>query len=929
MEPIAGALVGRDAELAALSIVVADRGSLPAAIVIEGEPGAGKTSVWREGIADAERAGYHVLRCRPGSAEVQLSFAALGDLLEDVLDGVVAALPAPQRRALEVALLLRDDDGHAPDQRAIAAGVLGSIRVLAGERPVLIAIDDAQWLDAPSAAVLEYAARRLGDAHVALLTAWRTAVAAPADAVNRPPRRPSFEVALDRAPLRLVLGPLSLGAIGSILRSRTDLAFNRRTLQRIHETAGGNPFYAIELATAIGRGRLASAPGEPLPLTVGLQELLADRLAGFGEATRHALCVAAAVAHPTVELVSAVIEQPAEAALEPAVEAGVLRNEADRLLFSHPLLAASAFALASPQRRRRWQARLAELVEDEEARARHLALARDRPDLDVAGRLRDAARHARQRGAVSAAAELYREAIEWLPPDAENIASSWVVEAAPALRLAGEGQSARALLESAITELPGGPLRADAMLQLSALVAGDRGGSDHELTLIEAALAEAGADPGWRAAALLHREMWERHRERLAGALPFAREAVGLAERAGDHHLLARALTRTADLEVLLGLADDPLEHFARALRAGEGLRFDRPDDSAPAMLAACLIRAGRVVEARTLLLEERDRAIAEGDEAGQEILCVLLAELEWLAGRWDLALQYATDGLEVAEPAGSRAMQGALLALIALVEASRGVVDTARTRALEALAMCEDVGDLSYALYASQILGFLELTVGDPAAAHRRLTTHPADGAIEGSKRLAFVGDEVEALIRLGQVAPAASLVEQLEVRGRELKRATLTGSAARGRGLVLGSRGAFGDALVAAEQAVETFSRLGLPFERARSLLVLGEIQRRAKHRAAARETLREARSAFDALGAGLWSERARGEEARIGGRTAVEGLTETELRVAQLVARGLTNKEIAAELFVTVRAVEANLSRIYAKLDIRSRTELARRI
>ena len=345
-------------------------------------------------------------------------------------------------------------------------------------------------------------------------------------------------------------------------------------------------------------------------------------------------------------------------------------------------------------------------------------------------------------------------------------------------------------------------------------------------------------------------------------------------------------------------------------------------------MLAVCLIRAGRLDEARPYLLAERARAIAEGDEASHSWECLFLAELEWFAGRWDEAAAAAAEGLDVAQQAGLRLREGTLQSLVALVEASRGDPERARPLGQRAISILDEVDEVSYGNYARQILAFIDLTRGDAAAAHEQLGSYALD-RLEGSKRLAFIGDEIEALVLLGDVDRAADLADELARRGTELNRPTLVATAARSRALVLGARGELDAAIQAAGEAVAIHEELHLPFEHARSLLVLGGVQRRAKQRKAARDSLTAAEEAFERLGAAPWAERAVAERARVGGRTTIEGLSETELRVAQLVAEGKSNKEVAAELYVSVRAVESNLSKVYAKLGIRSRTELARRI
>ena len=925
MNATAAAVVGREAELDAIDAFLADRSALPAALVMDGPAGAGKSTLWQAAVDRAADAGFTVLACRPAGAEAHLSYAALADLLEPQLDAVLPTLPGPQRRALGVALLLVEDAG-TPDQRAISAGTLGAIRALALERPVLIAIDDAQWLDSPSAEVVAFALRRLRDAPVAAVTAWRvTSPSVPA--ANPPPNRAALERAFERPAKQIDVGPLSLGALNRLLRTRTSLEFNRRTLQRIHETSGGNPFYALELASAMARSQDTSTD-EPLPLSAGLNDLLADRLKGLGSETRDALFVAAAAAQPTIDLVEAALGAPAAKLLEPAVLANVIRIEGDAIEFVHPLLAAAAYSAATPEQRRRWHVRIAEVAPDQETRARHLAFARPEPDPEIARELAAAARHAIQRGAPGVGAELFGRALDRMPPNSEGLERAELVAEAAPVMVAGEPDRVRALLEDTIAAIEPSPLRAELLLLLADIAGDDPGGGELQVRLIDQALEEASGDIARTAWALLDREQCERGRDRLADALVIARRALEAAEASGDERLMAEAHVRTADLETVLGVGGDPIERFGRALELAERQHVDA-ENSAQSMLAVCLIRRGQVDEARPYLLPERLRAIVEGDEASEAWVCMYLTELEWLAGNWDAAATYARQGEEAAEQAGLRMRLGPLRGLVGLVEASRGEPERARALVADAVTILEDVDETAYGNYARGMLGFLELSLGNAAAAHEWLHTYGVERGIEGSKRLSFIGDEIEALVRLGQIDEAASLTDELARRGEVTQRPTLSATASRSRVLVLGARGDLDGAIAAGQEAVAAYERLRLPFELARARLVLGEIQRRAKQRKAARETFDQAIAGFEALGAHLWVDRARAEQARIGGRTTIEGLSETELRVAQLVAEGRSNKEVAATLFVSVRAVEANLSRVYAKLGIESRTELARRL
>jgi DNA-binding CsgD family transcriptional regulator len=952
-------IVGREGELDRIHAFLGRRNELPGGLVLEGEAGAGKTTLWRAGVEAAADLGYLVLSCRAASAEVQLSHGALTDLLEPHLEAVLPSLPRPQRRALEVALLLADGGGSPPDRRAIAAGALSTLRMLALDRPVLLAIDDAQWVDTPSAEVIEFALRRLGRAPVAILASRRVPSAttpAPAASAGLRPER-----ALELPPARIEVGPLSLGAMQRILVTRTPLEANRRTLQRIHETSGGNPFYALELArsvanrattaaaersdgggggSSVGRpvGDVAPTTSEPLEVGGELGDLLAGRLEGLGRESREALFIAAALTQPTIAAIARVTGRDRgaiEADLRPAIAGSIVRVDDDAVEFAHPLLAAAAYGAIDPAERRRWHARIAESADDAETRARHLAVARPGPDAAVAAQLADAARAARDRGAPTAAAELFVRALATLPrevpggvPGESRAArAELVAEAAPIMMATGQSDLARGVVEASIGELPSGPIRSDLKVLLSMLIENDEASLPAQIALVDEAIVEAQGDARRTAAALLDREQMERASDRSPDALPLARRALELAEESGDEWLLARAHVRSADLEVVLGLVDDPVARFQRALELGERVPIDA-ENSARSMLAVCLIRAGRLDEARPYLATERSRATAEGDEASFCWVSLFLSELEWFAGRWDAAHDLAVGALEVAEQAGLRMRVGGLQSIVALVEMSKGDPERARTLAQRAIAILDDVDEVAYGNYARQMLAFLELSLGNPSATIAQLDTYPT-GRLEGSKRLAFIGDQIEALVAVGNVERAANLTSELAARGTRTNRPPLIATAARCRALVLGARGDLDGAIAAARDAVAIHGDLRLPFEHARSLLVLGEVQRRAKARRAARETLTAAIDGFERLGAHLWVAKAEAERARIGGRSTIEGLSETELRVARLVAEGRSNKEVAAELFVSVRAVESNLSKVYAKLGIESRTELARRL
>ena len=434
-------VIGRSQELDALDGFLSALAGGPSGCVLDGAPGVGKTTLWLAGVEAARRRGYRVLTTRPAEAEARFAFAGLGDLLDPELEELLEALPPPQADALRVALLLERPDAAAPDERTVAVALLGSLRLLAAERPLVLAVDDLQWLDSGSALVLSFAWRRIRDEKVGLLAARRSGEPVPAALV-------------DERLVRLDVRPLSLGAVHRLLRSRIELSLPRPTLRRIYDVAAGNAFFALELGRALERVGAVPAPGEALPVPDELQELVRDRIDALPADTRTALGAAAALAHPTRPLLAAAGH--GDTALDPAFAAHVLELDGDGIRFTHPLLASAAYVDLDPESRRRLHASLAELVGDDEERARHRALATDRPDSDVAAELERAADHARRRGASSAAAELGERALHLTPESDHAAIHRRRITAALYSFDSGDPERAVMLLEEALAARPPG-----------------------------------------------------------------------------------------------------------------------------------------------------------------------------------------------------------------------------------------------------------------------------------------------------------------------------------------------------------------------------------------------------------------------------------------------------------------------------------------
>lgn len=919
--------VGRERELELVASLLGERRD-GLVVLLEGEAGIGKTTVWRAALEEARELGYRVLACAAGQAETTLSLTALRDLLDDAFDEVADALPAPQRRALEVTLLREEPRGPPAERETVAVGFLTSLRLLASRAPMLVAVDDVQWLDAASAAPLAYAVRRLGSAPVTFLLARRAGTPLPAlDVARIEPGRLE----------RLELAGLSVGALGRILHDRIGVSFSRPTLQRIHSVAGGNPFYAVELARALAEVGGVLRPGAPLPVPESLRTLVEERLGALPPATFEALAFAAALSRPTVGALTRAIGDEAGPRLSPALEARVIELRDDEIRFAHPLFAAGVYELAA-DRRPVLHSRLAEIVDDVEQRARHLALAAVGPEALVAGALDEGAAAAFARGDPAAAAELVACARELTPAGGRTDALARAATEAEYRFEAGDTARAVSLLDGLLGDAPPGEERARILARKARI---QHFGDDigRSVALLVEALAEAGEDGALRGEieeGLAWGMLLLRHD--LPAAAAHARSAVEQAERLGGSAALAEALAAAALTAFVLG-QDGWETTMARAVSLEEPLLGARVVRHPSFALGYCLSCSDDLARARDVFDELLRRSDQLGDESSVPSLLNHLALVEWLAGEWDAAAALADDGFERALESGQLPTQASILAKRALVDACRGDLAAAHERAARALELVgadparPESAPSRGGETAIWVLGLCELTNGDPEAADRRLgplcQTLLAAGVQEPGE-LRCLLDEIEALVALGAAVEASALVTRLEAWAERVARPSVSAAAARGRARLLAHEGDADSALELLAAAADHGARSQLRFERARGLLELGVHQRRARRRRDARASLEAAVSLFDALGSDLWSRRARAELARIGGRTPrADGLTPTEERVAGLVAEGKSNKEAAAALVVSVHTVEASLTSIYRKLDVRSRTEMAQKL
>ena len=538
-------IAGRDAELASLRDFVARVSDEAAALVLEGEAGMGKTTLWRAGVEHAEEAGLLVLQAQPVESETTLSFAGVGDLLDPVLEVALEPLPALQRRALSRALALDDDDGAPLEPRTLRVALMNALRMLAEKRPVVVCIDDSQWLDLASTAALAYGIRRFRAERIGLLLSRRSGLESVL--LNELLRSPVGERFT-----RVHVGPLDVTSMGRAVRDQLGTALPRPLLAEVHQASGGNPFYALEIVRMLQRSDVSIEAGQPLPVPESLHDLVRGRLLALPAESRDFLLAASAHAHPTIAVTETASGVSRAVGLAPALDAGLVELDGSRIRFTHPLLAAGAYESGDPLRRHEIHVRLAELLEDPEARAWQLAAAVDEPDEAVATVIEGAADHARRRGAPRPAALLLDCAEQLTPPASRDDAVRRAVEAAYLHFESGDSRRAEAKLRDLVAPLPPGLLRARALVVLARIRLYER--PDEARTLFLQVLDEAEGDRHLRAIAhegVAACSVWGF--QRFDEALQHTEAALELAAEVGDEALSADVLLSRLTAETLLG----------------------------------------------------------------------------------------------------------------------------------------------------------------------------------------------------------------------------------------------------------------------------------------------------------------------------------------------------------------------------------------
>jgi DNA-binding CsgD family transcriptional regulator len=906
-------LFGREVECGRIeSLLDEARGGRSGTLVVRGEAGIGKSALCGRAVELA--AGLTVLATRGVETESELAFASLAQLFRPALERL-GKIPAPQASALAGALAIGPP--VPGDRFTICAATLSLLAAVAEDGPALVVVDDAQWLDRSSAEALLFAARRLDSEGVAVLFAVRDG-------------QPSV---FDRADLpELVVTGLEAGAASALLASRSSVPIADDVAGRILRAAAGNPLALGEVPALLSSEQLAGAEpiGEDLPTPPTVVRAFSRYLDALPESSREALLVAAVSDSTDLDEIGTGLAALGldPGALRPAEETGLVFVEGSTLEFRHPLLRSAVRESASAVARRAVHRALADVAgAQSDNRAWHLAAAAPDDDEAAAAALEEAALRARERGGYAEAASALERAARLTGDDVA--AARRLRESARDHMLVGRVERAVELLDEALPRATEPALRAR-ILHLRATIEMWHGSPPAAVTLLTGQAEQVAADDPDRAASMLTDAAWAcflaadiRHGLEAADRACSAVSGLGGWTEARARGVRAIALTLGGDALRALPLFAEYralLDHPRSALTTSQPFRPD----------GLVLTWFEEYDLARDRLTRAIDGARAQSALGALPWTLVQLAELDFRTGRWASAFAGASEAVRIAEEVGQRTALTFSLAVLARIEAGRGREDDAAAHANRALELAHRGVNAAVA-FARSALGLLELGHGRGEHAIvqlERLAQRAVEHGLREPAVIQWTPDLIEAYVRAGRLGDAERLLREFEQVARETQRTWALATAARCRGLLAEDSG---------EEhflhALELHDLTPTPFDRARTQLCLGERLRRGRRRADAREWLVGALEVFERLGAEPWAERARAELAASGETVrrrdafTEEELTPQELQVALVVARGATNKEAGAALFLSPKTIETHLGRVYRKLNVRSRTELAR--
>jgi DNA-binding CsgD family transcriptional regulator/tetratricopeptide (TPR) repeat protein len=904
-EARAGELVGRKRECTEIDRVLdGARRGVSGALVLRGEAGMGKSALVGYAAAAARAAGMMVLGVTGVEWESDLAFAGLHGLLWPVIDEL-GCVPEPQREPLAAALGLAPGEGR--DRFLVSAGALSLLAGAAESRPILCVIDDAQWLDVSSAHSLTFVARRLFAEQVAIVFGAREGESRQFDT----PGLPELAVTgLDRASASLLLDYSAPRAAPSVR-------------ERLLDEAAGNPLALLELPVALSDQQLtgeAPLPGA-LPMTARLRASFSQRIERLPAATREALLIAAAEeAGELAVTLRAVgeLELP-EDALDPAEEIGLVRTDGAIVSFRHPLVRSVVYESATLGQRQRTHAALAAALDGAGSAERavwHRAMGAVAENEEVAAALEASAQRSELRGGHASAASAFERAAALSKTSSQR--ARRLSAAAQAAWTAGQGDRAAELIRRALP-IADRPQRAWLLL-MRGIIEGQSGWLLDGVATMHQGIAES-EDPS--VTLQLLREGFA-----MASQAHAIEEATDFASRAADvtpadeidsftkGSLIASAAELACDYE------------RSRALSAEQAERANGMD--VPVCLIWASLAAARVGMRREAL-HHANRAVSYAREQGAMTTLPFCLQVQAAAligeSRLELAYASADEGWRLALDTGQLWAASWNLMRLVQVDALRGDEEIAHAHAAELGALVARSGAAAIGQHAKRSLALLDMCLGRPAAALERLLPMIST-AQPGSHPMFLYGlpDTVETAARadrLGEVSVHADRYrEWVEQYGSPEALALL----ARCRGLIdeSGAEEHFA-------RAIELAPALS-QFDAARTELLYGEWLRRRRRRIDARRHLRSSLECFGRLGMAPWEARARselrasGETARRRDPSTLDQLTPQELQIARLVAGGKTNPEVAAQLFLSPRTIDYHLRKVYSKLDIASRGELA---
>jgi DNA-binding CsgD family transcriptional regulator/tetratricopeptide (TPR) repeat protein len=900
-------------------------GSSVSIIKIEGNPGSGKTALCTEASHRAVAAGFRSARIVGVEGELDLPLAGLSTLLRQVIESVEAAtLPEGQRHALAAALGADDMASRAPgaDRFALGAAVLGALAVAADETPLLIVIDDAQWLDAASAEALSFAFHRLQRDQIAIMVASRIG--------QRPLVLPT-ETVNER------LDGLAEGDIGAMLTD-AGLTCSHEVARRLVVATGGLPLALLETASALTSGQRRGA--EPLPeilpigenVTRAYRERLRDLPAPT--VTSLALLAIAGGAPRAAYLVAAETLRLNERALEPAEVLGILEQGPNTVGFTHPLLRAAAVELPDAVARRGMHRALAAALpsDDVERRAHHLFASAVRLDQVTAATLDAAGVHAESRGAPYSASDFFWRAAELSPPGPDRIRR--LVAAARAATQAGRTHQAHHLARRVLDT--GGTTsrqRLDAALSVISSAFWAPVAEEFVNVAVEEAHRVAGRDPEVAALALTTGSMLLQSRGRVAAASRIAEQALRYAQRVTADAGM-RTVLDTAGVRVLSGRHSAGRELLSRWSPRASDLLSDREISGGrdPGTILT-LCRLGRFHQAEDLFHALRRAGQQNSAPSDRAFLLGAAGELFRSRGDWPRALALLAQATTLAEQTSQHLLIGYLYGTTARVLANTGQSTQVRSHVSKSMGIADTYGVPPIEVYAMSALGSAELSEGAFARAAEHLS-RASRAAFSGGAMdpvtLDAGADLVEALFRAGATDRAEAELSR-HTRLAENSGVPWAIAVMRRAAALLASDPVEKDQLFA--DAVQAHPP-EVPFDLARTRLYWGQHRLQHGDQRGGHALLRAALTAFTEIGACPWAERARAglgnaeeltQEPASGPDLAV--LSAQEMNCALAVADGMTNRQAAAALFISTKTVEYHLSRIYTKLGISSRTHLVK--